>query len=219
MQATPAQAAVNNDTIVQSWYRNFLGRSADSARADAGHWYWVSLLDRGYSRQWVLGGILRSHEYANREVSSYYNDLLGRAPDPGAGYWIDQTAFHGMAWEWVEQNILASPEYFNRFNYSRSAGVFIGNLYYDVLGRSASDGEMSYWAGRYAQVGALNTVREIWYSDEGVRYRLNENYLDILFRGADFAAVSYWSPLERQSDIAVQVELASSAEYLSRRVY
>jgi hypothetical protein len=220
LHAPEAQAAsASNDQIVQSWYGDFLGRQDPGS--DPGRSYWVGLLDRGASRQFVLGSILRNEEYANIEVSSYYNDLLGRAPDPGAGYWIDQTAHHDMAWEWVEQNILASQEFYNRYNYSGGAG-YIRNLYYPILGRFPGDadaGGVSYWTNRLNQVGALNVVRELWYTDEAVRHRLSESYTNLLLHDVDYNGANYWGPRERQSDITVQVELASTAEYADLAYY
>lgn len=212
LHASPAQAATTptNDQLVQSWYQDFLDR--DDPASDPGRAYWVDMLDRGVSRQFVLGSILRSYEYANLEVSSYYNYFLGRAPDPGAWYWIDQTANHDMAWEWVAQNVLASQEYVRRYDYGSGQG-FVRMLYADVLGRSPSDGEIGYWANRWRQVGSLTMVRELWYTDEGVRYRLYDHYWRLLLRGADAGGTSYWAPRERQSDITVQVELACTPEY------
>lgn len=222
VQAPPAQAAQNNDTLVQAWYRTFLGRDYSNAAADTGRYYWVDMLNRGVSREYVLGGILRNNEYANREVSSYYTDYLGRPADRGAAYWIDQTAHHDMAWEWVAQNVLASQEYFNLYNYSGTAEEFVENLYIDVLGRYPTDadaGGINYWARRYYQVGSLNLVRELWYTDEAVSVRLDDHYRDLLYRGVDFDGLNYWAPRERQSDISVQVALASTNEFFSNRAY
>jgi hypothetical protein len=212
--APEAQAATaSNDQIVQTWYFDFLGR--EDPASDPGRSYWVGLLDRGASRQFVLGSILRDQEYASIEVGSYYTQLLGRSPDPGAGYWIDQTAHHDMAWEWVEQNVLASQEFINRSSYG-GADSYIAQLYYRILGRfprAADAGGVSYWTNRLDQVGALNVVRELWYTDEAVRHRLSESYTNLLLRDVDYDGANYWGPRERQSDITVQVELASTAEY------
>lgn len=220
LHASPAQAAQgSNDQIVQSWYADFLQR--DDPAADPGRAYWVGQLNQNVSKQYVLGSIIRSNEYANVEISGYYNDLLGRAPDPGANYWIDQTAHHDMAFEWVKQNILASQEFINRYAYG-DATSYVRTLYVDILGRYPGDadaGGVNYWVNRYYQVGALNLVREIWYTDEAVRHRLNDNYNYLLLHGADAGGVNYWSPLERQSDITLQVELASTQEYSENAYY
>jgi hypothetical protein len=213
--ATPAQAAwASNDQIVQAWYGNFLHRE-DPAR-DTGRSHWVAMLSSGLSQQYVLGSILRSHEYSQIEISGYYNELLWRAPDPGAGYWIDQTVNHDMAWEWVAQNLLASPEFIARFDHNTGGTDFVRNLFHPVLGRWPTDadaGSISYWVSRYKQVGALSMVRELWYTDEAVANRLSRHYRSLLHRSVDYDGANYWAAPERQSDITVQVELASTAEY------
>lgn len=219
--ASPAQAAVNNDTTVQAWYRTFLGRTDAQAKADSGRYYWVDRLDRGARPSDVVWALLHSEEYANREVSSYYNLDLGRAPDAGAAYWINSVAHRGMALEWVEQNVLASEEFFQRFSYGDGDATPVVRLwYFDILGRgNPSDGELRYWADRVRRVGRLQAVREIWYSDEGVRNRINQNYQDVLLRSADFGGVQYWYPKEVESDVNVKTLLASTPEFISTRVY
>lgn len=211
--ATPATNP--DDLLVQSWYLDFLGRQ-DPAD-DPGRAYWVDMLDRGVSRQYVLGSIVRSDEYATKEVTQEYENRLLREPDPGARYWIDQTAHHDMAWEWVEQNLMASQEYRDR---AASDADFVGHLYGDILARPAapSSGEVAYWVDRYHRVGALGVVREIWYTDEAVRFRLRLNYEDLLGRQVDADGLAYWGPREQQSDITVQVALASTDEYAADAV-
>ena len=212
LHASPAQAATaTNDQIVQSWYADFLGR--EDPASDPGRSHWVGMLERGVARQYVLGSILRSQEYSSLEIGGYYRELLGRNPDPGAGYWIDQTVNHDMAWEWVAQNILASPE--RRGNYTGADG-YIRYLYYPILGRLPGDYDaraVNYWINRYNQVGALDVVRELWYTDEAVELRLSGHYDFLLLRELDQDGLDYWAPRERQSDISTQVELASTEEY------
>ena len=115
-----------------------------------------------------------------------------------------------MAWEWVEQSILASPEYFR--NAGGEDGVVRG-VYAYALGRAPAEGELGYWSARARWYGALNSVRGIWNSDEGVGVRLTANYLALLGREPDGNGFSYWRRWERRSDISTQVELASTEEY------
>jgi hypothetical protein len=211
LHASPAQAATaTNDQLVQSWYYDFLLR--DDPASDPGRQYWVDQLDRGVPREYVLGSIVRSTEYATVEVTIDYAYLLGRDLDPGADYWIDQTANHDMAWEWVEQNILASPEFYAGGDTADDV-AYVQALYEAILGRQPSNSETSYWLRRYWQIGSLNVVREIWYTDEGVATRLRVNYSTLLDRSVDDHGAAYWGPKERASDITVQVALASTDEY------
>ncbi len=172
----------------------------------------------------VLWTITHSREYVEREIARYYNEHLRRAPDRGASSWVEGAVAGRFPLEWVEQNIMASPEYWEvHYGSILGDGYPVTYWYYDVLGRStgASDGERAYWADRSRRIGRLGALREVWYSDEAVRHRINEHYKDLLYRfeGADIAGLNYWSPKERESDINVQVLLASTPEYRSKREY
>ncbi len=213
--AAPAATAAQGDdrAVVDGWYDDFLGRTADP-----GSQYWVDRLQVQAPGD-VLWSITHSREYNEREIADYYNDLLGRAPDAGAQYWVNGTTAQRFPLEWVKQNILASPEFANR-NYASILGeeYVVRSWYSDVLRRyNVSDGELQYWANRSARIGRLAALRELWYSDEAVRYRINDHYSDLLSRNADFSGLSYWSPKERESDINVQVLLASTPEYRSKQ--
>ena len=49
--------------------------------------------------------------------------------------------------------------------------------------------------------------------------RLSDNYLYLLGRDVDLPGLAYWTPLERQSDITLQVELATTDEYADAAAY
>jgi hypothetical protein len=210
LHASPAQAASTNDQLVQSWYVDFLQRQDPAS--DPGRLYWVDQLDRGVSREYVLGSIVRSTEYASLQIGLEYDALLGREPDPGANYWIDQTAHHDMAWEWVEQNILASQEF---YDFGGNDQAFVRNLYAAILGRRPSAGEVDYWVRTDQWADPIRRVRDIWYTDEGVYTRLGANYEGLLGRPLDDEGAAYWGPREGQSDITAKVELASTDEYVA----
>lgn len=223
--APAAQAAPTTDTTVQAWYREFLGRSAEQARNDPGRQHWVRQIDAGMRPSDALWAITHSREYVEREVAAYYNEHLGRAPDPGAAYWVDSAVNRGMALEWVELNILGSSEYRQRSTFDTGFGTEFAVEWfylYETLGRyEGSPGEISYWSNRIRQVGSFQAVRELWYTDEAVRYRINEHYKDLLYRfeGADFGGLAYWYPKEVESDINVQVLLASTPEFATKREF
>lgn len=215
LAAPAATAAVGDDrAVVNGWYQDFLGRDA---KTDPGSQYWVDRLAAQAPAD-VLWTITHSREFNGNEVAASYNDYLGRAPDRGASYWVDGTTAQSFPLEWVDQNLLASNEYFQRWGvrYAGNAGP-VSIWYIDVLGRTASDGEKAYWARRVDQIGRLGALRELWYSDEAVRGRINDHYSALLSRDADFAGLSYWSPKEVESDINVAVLLASTPEYRSKQ--
>ena len=211
----PAAGAATFDqgsdrAVVQGWYRNFLGRDAD-----AGAQGWVDRL--GYQAPGdVVWALAHTNEFNSNEVASYYNDYLGRAPDAGANYWVSGVNAGRFPVEWVQQNLLASPEYFRRYAYSGSSSA-VDYWYLDVLGRLTQPGENAYWAQRIDRVGRLGALRELWYSDEAVRGRINDHYSNLLSRDADFSGLDYWYSKEVESDINVAVLIAATTEYRSKQ--
>ena len=201
--------AASNDEVVARWYVDFLGRSQREAEDDRGRQYWVRQLDAGAAREEVLGEITRSPEFARVAVREVYTRVLRREPDPGAGYWIERVP-RGMAVEWVEQNVLASPEFGGG---SEPGEYWVGYLYFEILGREAQAGEVSYWRGRYPDLGALGLVRAIWYSPEAVGRRLVDTHLDLLGRGATRGEVDDLRRAEATSDLGVRITIACSPEY------
>lgn len=219
LAAGPAQAAVPgtvNDLLVQEWYADFLGRDADEAfAASGGRGYWVDRLDAGEDPRRILESIQSSAEFAGDLVDGYYDEHLGRdaAADPGAEVW--RSGIRGDTEpEWVEQNVLASPEYAARTGERR-----VELWYRSVLGRSAgatTAGEVAYWERRIGEVGALNAVREVWYSSEGVERRIRAVYADLLDRPGSRVGggeVDYWYDRALDSDLGLRTDIALSAEY------
>jgi hypothetical protein len=94
-QSSPVSAQVVADpvTLVDSWYRMYLGRSALNDPGSAG---WIYLLRRGTSPASVLAGILGSPEYFNRVggtmpafITAVYREVVGRPPTPGElRFWL-----------------------------------------------------------------------------------------------------------------------------------
>lgn len=212
---SPASAATTNDEVVQAWYRVYLGRSAANAAADGGRAYWVGRLDAGQTREAVLDDLLDSREYVTREIGDYYSRYLGRGLDAGSAYWVDGVVDGRFVAEWASQLIVDSDEYYRTWTAGATDGdaAFIRSLYYDLLHRSASDGDISYWRDVLSSQGRLAVVRGIWYADEGVRVRVDTNYRKILGHGVDDAAFGYWKPIEIQSDHTVRFRLGATGEF------
>jgi hypothetical protein len=212
---SPASAATTNDDIVQAWYRVYLGRSVADAAGDAGRSYWVGRLNAGETREAVLDDLLVSREYVSREIGEYYDRYLGRDLDSGAKYWIDGVVADQFAAEWAAQLIVNSDEYYRTWTAgaSDSDAAFIRSLYYDLLHRSASDGDVSYWRGQLSANGRFAVVRGIWYADEGVQVRVDTNYRVAFGRGVDNAGFSYWKPIEISSDHTVRYRLGATEEF------
>lgn len=222
--ATAASNQPSNQTVVNAWYDDFLGRDA---QVDPGSKVWVAALDRGEAPDAVVTAVLGSREHVTRAITGYYVDLLGRSPDPGATYWIDGVVRGDFPLEWVEQNVYASEEYAARHADGRAPGeasrpprpdgptASLVRWWYDaLLNRSdQSDGEIDYWSRRIAAVGRLGALREMWCSSQAVRCRVVENYYELLPRGPDGPGADYWAPREAVSKIAVVIAFAASQEY------
>ncbi len=209
--AAVAPAATDRQAVVESWYQQFLGRSAAE---DGGSRYWVALLADTPADQ-VLGRLLATPEHVSREVAGYYTSYLGRQVDGGASYWTGGVVRGAFPLEWAEQNVLASGEFVAR---SSSGGVgatgTVQAWYATVLGRLGGQGEVAYWSGRLRSASSLQVLREIWYSSEAVNHRVADHYELYLGRSAGRSELSYWYPREVRSDDAVVLAIASSREYL-----
>jgi hypothetical protein len=82
-----------SESLARQLYFSLLDRGPDPG----GLAFWTSLLRNGTSRQAVMTGFLQSAEYLsnnpipNMFVTSLYQRLLGRAPDPGGfAFWVQQ---------------------------------------------------------------------------------------------------------------------------------
>ena len=217
--AAPASAATTNDELVQAWYRVYLGRSAPAAAADSGRSYWVGRLDAGEARERVLDDLVGNPEYVRREIGDYYSVCLGRGVDGASAYWVDGVVNDRFVAEWAAQLIVSSDEYYRTWTAGAPDAdqAFIRSLYYDLLHRSATDADVSYWRGVLRSNGRLAVVRGIWYATEGVQVRVDGNYRAILGRGADAGAYGYWNPIEIASDHTVRVRLGATDEFYRRR--
>lgn len=209
--ALAATAGSPNDRLTQKWYADFLGRSADEAMTASGRGYWVDRLDAKEEPRRLLEAILSSAEFAQDTVDGYYDRHLGRDSDrdPGSDYWKSGIRAD-MEPEWVEQNVLASPEY------ERRTGNRVENWYQAVLGRGANAGERAYWQGRAAAVGSLNAVREIWYAQEAVERRIRLAYADLLDRRGTSVGggeIDYWFDRAADTDLGLRTDFALAREY------
>ena len=218
--ANPAAAATSPSerTVVNAWYSDFLGRDAAT---DPGSQYWVDQITRAKPAD-ALWSITHSREYTASEVQGLYRGYLPSRPVPQAeaAQWSEGVLAGRYPLEWVLQNLLAGKAYAEQAktrNPSASGGRALPQQWYtDVLGRDASGGEADYWAGRITRVGALGALRELYYSPEAVGHRIDQHYHELLGRGADPAGLGYWYAKEVESDINVQVLLASTPEYRTR---
>ncbi|TNM64098.1 hypothetical protein FHN55_14800 [Streptomyces sp. NP160] len=212
--AAPASAAPSDRTVVDAWHHDFLQRGAD----DAGFDRYTSFIQT-FGPVAAADDLTKTREYAQHQVGQLYWKHLQRQPDPGAAYWVDGVAEGRFPLEWVNQNILASPEYaalwakvYGSSKPSVTADAWIRTL----LNRRASADETAYWGDRIKRYGRLGALRDLYYTPEAVYQRINGHYLELLDRPVDGGGYSYWYGLETKDDRAVQVQIAASPEYRER---
>ncbi len=111
------------NTLVDSWYRTYLGHPADS-----GITYWVNHLQQGDSADSVIAGILASDEYYKKcgntpdgFIAGLFNDLLRRRPSQSElDFWVRrlytedrQNLAHDVMTQnpgtWVGSNTVVQP--------------------------------------------------------------------------------------------------------------
>ncbi|MGQ7295663.1 hypothetical protein [Quadrisphaera sp. KR29] len=212
--AAPASAAPTDATVVEAWHHDFLQRSAGSGDLDR----YTSFITT-FGTVAAADDLTRTREHAQHQVGQLYWKHLQRQPDPGAAYWVDGVAEGHFPLEWVEQNVLASQEHADlwaRATRSKTPSVTANAWVLALLDRKATASERAYWGDRITQVGRLGALRDLYYTPEAVRARIDRHYRALLGRPADGGGTAYWYGLETRDDRAVQVQIAASPEYRER---
>src|SRR5262249_54999349 len=130
---------------IQSLYQDLLGRLPAMFE-----WVFHARgLQQGLSHQELAERFLRSPERERELASYFYLTILGPTPDEGGlDGWSSQLQ-GGLRQEVVESGFLGSPEY-----YQRSGGTnvsFVRALYRQLLGRTPTAEEESYYVDRLAR--------------------------------------------------------------------
>lgn len=155
---------LNDKEFLTYAYRAILGREAD----DAGLQYWLSELQQGATRRWLLSefvvsteftqlcgnyGIVRGNitglEHADKSagatkfVTFIYRNVLKRDPDlEGLNYWTGEMIENGMTASRLVEQFAKSPEFASA---NLSNEEYVERLYETVLGRKSDEGGKQYW--------------------------------------------------------------------------
>jgi uncharacterized protein GlcG (DUF336 family) len=164
-----------------------LHRSASTAEVN----YFLDQVDAGVPFPAIVNGFLNSPERHADEVASDFATYLGRSPDPaGAAYWQGQLNA-GVPEDRFVIILIASPEYYA--NHGGTNSGFVNGLYQDILGRSPSPGEVTYWDGQLAGGETRSTVAAAFVdSPEHFDTLIQADYMNFLNRSADPGALAYW---------------------------
>ncbi len=105
--------------------------------------FWVNALNNGMAPAAVVLAIESSKEYLTDVMTALYQHYLQRAPEgPGLNGWVSILQ-SGETIENVTAMILSSSEYFADQGGANSG--FVQGLYQEMLGRTASAGEVQVW--------------------------------------------------------------------------
>lgn len=138
-------------TFVHNLYRELLGREPDPA----GEAYWVAQVqqnDTAVGRQTVISSFLNSTEYKDHYITTLYEVFLGRAPEAaGLQFWTAKMGEPGTAGghsgsadeKLIVAGIVGSDEFYG--DVGGTSQGFVHALYQDLLGRSGSPAEQTFW--------------------------------------------------------------------------
>lgn len=133
----------NDQAFVRQAFWAVLDRNPDQGAIS----FWTKRLANATSTPiGVVDGLANSKEARENLVREAFPQLLGRNVDPaGATYWANKLAT-GTTVEAMRSGLIASDE-----GYRKAGGTpptYVAKLYTTVLGRSAGQSELDYWAKR-----------------------------------------------------------------------
>jgi hypothetical protein len=189
------QSLLLSGSWVRSLFQTVIGRDPTPAEINA---YLAPLEgnDTGAMRYQLALQLLNSSDGTNAEISKMYQNLVpSGGPSPSDVLAIRADLASGLRMEQVAQIIAASNGDYYNFVVSHNAGEvgFIGGTYQSVLGRSASNNDISYWVSVHA-AGVSNTqiAEVILNSSEHLAQVVSGYYQTYLHRGIDPGGLNYW---------------------------
>jgi Domain of unknown function (DUF4214) len=175
-----------NNLYVASVYGLLLNRYADTGAA-----YWVNLMNSGDSAAGVVLSIESSAEYLNDQVTAMYKLYLNRSPDTGGEQAWTSFLQAGGTLEQVAAGLASSQEF-----YVLAGGTnqqFITYLYYDVLKRGPTTGDLAGWETTLdAGVPRASVAAFFLVSQEYCTDLVQNDYMTFLDRAADSGGVTAW---------------------------
>jgi uncharacterized protein GlcG (DUF336 family) len=173
--------------FVNDLYQDVLHRSATPADVS----YFLNEVDAGVPFQNIVEYFLNSPEVHADEVANDFATYLGRPADPaGATYWQNQLD-EGVSENQFITALLASSEYY--VDHAGTDAGFLTGVYDDVLLRSPSAGELSYWEGQLTG-GETRSILAAAFLDSPEHFAtvIDGYYQQYLGRAADPSGLAYW---------------------------
>ena len=175
-----------NNLYVASVYGMLLNRYPDTGAA-----FWVNLMNNGGSAAGVVLSIEGSTEYLNDQVTAMYKLYLNRSPDTAGGQAWTNFLVAGGTLEQVAAGLASSQEF-----YVLQGGTdqgFLNALYFDVLHRGATTGDLAGWESALEAGVSRAGVVAFFLTSQEYRTNLVQNvYTAFLMRSADSGGVAVW---------------------------
>lgn len=207
-------SATQTERFVRAVYLDLLGRAPSDAELARD----AARVDGGTSRRVITTELARSTEWIGHLIDTYYDDTLGREPDPaGRAYWINQIRTRAKTPARVAALFYSSSEYFNGIG-GGTRKSWITELYQAVLGREPDREGLAFWTDATRRHNREWTAMTFINSSESRRRRVRVLYRDLLGRQPDAGGLTYWSGvlLRTGDDVGLAVELTASNEYFTR---
>jgi len=176
MSVTAAQAT----TLLE----NVLFESATLAAANASGWASLSALNASYSTVASLAAAMAATQEAaiGEQVVRYYEGALGRSPSGAeVAYYvgiaetgltatqISQGAVPAATWNTIASYFAASPE----FQFATAGTDTVDLLYLNILGRTPSAAELSYYQGLQASGTSVSTLVQYFTTSPEYQAKVN----------------------------------------------
>jgi hypothetical protein len=209
---------LTNAQFVQAMFTGFLLRGAEQASVD----YFAGQLTAGSIRRpELIGLIVQSGEYQTiiAPVVRYYLAVFLRPPDPaGAVYWTGQMR-GGLTPTQLSQAFAGSGEF--AASYAGLTNLqFVAAMYVNILGRSADESGLDYWAGlldsgQMTQAGLLRSFVESVEADTRFApdIRTTLHYQTFLSRTPSRWELDFWNDYLTSLREQLRGELLQSDEF------
>jgi hypothetical protein len=209
------EAPTQTERFVTSLYEDVLGRRPDAS----GHAFWVSNLNVGTLTQGQVSiAFITSDEYRANTIRTYYRDILGRIPEAGEVDSFMGQFRAGVSQGKIREQFFASDEFARRFSFN--SAEFVGQLYSQVLGRTGSASEVTFWVNRLVATNGdrAEVARSFLSSGEYLQLEVFGVYNVFLERLPDADGFNYWvgQRASGQSIEVVATGIMASAEYFQR---
>ena len=204
-----AQRFTRARSVVKALYSDLLLRPADAV----GLQHWSALLAGGASQSALVTALTRSPEYVRLRVRQGYQQVLGRAPDPGGLTALSREILAGrVRVDDVPRRLYTTAEFYRRSG-GTSAG-FVARLYQSSLARAATPAEVANSSASLTRYGSGKVANGVWFSMEAASWRSGAYYRLFLKRAADPAGRTHWARVMLAGgEGAVRSGLAGSTEY------